>query len=604
MADLTMTGATYASAEAGFGQALTGGYGESGNDYLPQDTFTVTARVSSVASSGSIGVIVGQANAFWVGKNGSNLCEARYGSGGGEVALVSSVDLTVGGPHHIELNLHAGGARLFVNGVIEASSTTSPSAAGVNLSSGSPFQVRRFVTAFNFDGAVDEVALFTDQLHDANFTHPSAPYSNNVAGIYSLWHLDNNGVDSANAGSVIDIAPDNPALIYSRCNWLTSSTESKTINVGAWFKTLFTGSSLTLNFDMTGISARRPVIVARIDGRDWQKFDVEETVPLSIPSDQDNDTHLLEVLFDAATETVSRWSPQSVAVVFTGLTLSSGSETVAAPELVDDYVLFYGDSITEGVRTLATNGSLDVDRNSQVVGWPRRVADLLGCDSAVVAFGSQGISDSGNGGVPNLVNSYDFLWSGQSRDFSIPPKYCIWLQGHNDGSSNTVADGLEALNGMLASMVDTIFFLVRPFSGNQAANLQSIQSTCNEPNRVFYIDSTGFFNTSNSADGLHPYGFEDFANIAPKIAQAINNPTHTSNAILSAAGIPDGTYRVRLFYEDLNCGDSPVFDGDVVFSGGTGSASFGDKSGRSVTGYVVDNIGSHINGAVLQVTTS
>lgn len=319
-------------------------------------------------------------------------------------------------------------------------------------------------------------------------------------------------------------APDSAGIVYSPYNWLTGSTSAKTINPGAYFKTLFTGATCTLNFDTSNLTSPNPRLLIRVDRRTWQAATVASTVSVTMPTDQDNTTHLLEVLVDAATETVNRWnSPQNTAVVMTGITLASAGDSLSAPQSKPKRLLVYGDSITEGVRTLKLNGAVnDLDRNSAVVGWALELGNYLDAEVGVVGFGATGLSTSGSGNVPKLSGSYNLLWASQSRSFSTSPDYCVWLEGANDSTTNTQADGIAALNGMLSAMSGTKFILFRPLlNTNQEANLQAIQAGCSDPSRVTYVSTSGYWSTADSSDSLHPYGYTNIASIAPKMAAAV-----------------------------------------------------------------------------------
>jgi hypothetical protein len=261
-----------------------------------------------------------------------------------------------------------------------------------------------------------------------------------------------------------------------------------------------------------------------------------------VPSDQDNGRHLLEVFVDATSETVNRWSPQATGVLLTGITLASSGDSLSLPTIRPKLLIVYADSIGEGVRTLAQNAATDVARNSSMVSWVVELAARLNAEYANIGFGASGINNGGAGGVPRLVDSWSLMWSGQARDFSVPPDYCVWLEGTNDGANNTTALGLSALNAQLAAMPGAQIYVMRPLNGTaQAANLQTICSTCNEPTRVHYVDTAGFWETYEASDSLHPYGYVNLAKIGPQMASAILALEPTASAapsvVISLGGV-------------------------------------------------------------------
>jgi hypothetical protein len=542
MADLTLSGATF-NASGQYSYSLNGGSGQVANPIPTGGTWTLEAWVKDSTRS-AVMVAFGAVDTFWLGCDASDNATARYGSGGTEVALNSSTNIMDGAWHHLALVLGADGGELFVDGTSVATSATTMSGAGASYSNN--LGVRIFPgTAYAWSGEIDEVAIWDDEHYTGAFT-PAGPIVDGTANLVSLWHLNNDGADTAaggGGGGVTPIACDDAGILYSPYTWDVDATRAQTINPGAYLRTLFTGASAVLNFDTTDVTSPVPRLRISVDGRTNQSANVAATVAVTMPSGQDNDTHLLEVWVDATTETVNRWnSPQNVAVKLTGITLETGDDTVALPQRKPLNILCYGDSITEGVRTLALNGSNDLDRNSATVCWPLELGRQLGAEVGAVGFGSQGISDTGNGNVPALVDSWDWLWASEARVFTPAPDYCVWLQGYNDGTSNTQANGIAALDGMLTAMPGTTFILFRPLDGtNQEANLQAIAAGCSDPGRVRYISTAGFWSSSESPDALHPYGWACIAQIAPKMADAILTPAATTTRTVTVTLTTDGT---------------------------------------------------------------
>jgi lysophospholipase L1-like esterase len=124
----------------------------------------------------------------------------------------------------------------------------------------------------------------------------------------------------------------------------------------------------------------------------------------------------------------------------------------------------------------------------------------------IIGFGSQGILVGGAGNVPVINSSYNLQFAGTSRAFTPSPNLVIINQGQNDGAANTVSAATTMLNNILAACPNAKIAVLRPFSGNQATNLQNAIAACSDPQRCRYIDTTGFFDTTLSADGIHPYG--------------------------------------------------------------------------------------------------
>ncbi len=342
-------------------------------------------------------------------------------------------------------------------------------------------------------------------------------------------------VQEANATSVVAVsgsfnvmlAPDSAAITYSPYTWNVQAGSAITVNPGAYFRTLFSGATCALNFDVSGMVAPASQIWWRIDNGAWTQASVAASVPCTIPAatagNADVPYHLLEVVVKSATETQNRWNAgNSTRVVFTGLVLSAGGAALA-PGAAPIRVLVFGDSITEGVRTLGESATNDTDRNDAMMGWAHRLGALLGAEIGVVGFGATGLSVTGSGGVPPLGTSYALLYGGVARSFTPAPALVVFNIGTNDGATNTVAAMVSVLNSIITACPGVPIAVLRPFNGNQAANLQAAIAACGNPSACRWIDTTGFFDVSYGADGLalHPSGPNNLGRIAPLVAAAL-----------------------------------------------------------------------------------
>jgi lysophospholipase L1-like esterase len=336
---------------------------------------------------------------------------------------------------------------------------------------------------------------------------------------------------TATSGSFnVNVAPNNAAIAYSPYTWNVTGAAASTIDAGAYFRTLFSGASCTLNFNVANMATPASEIWWRIDDGPWTEAAVAATVALSIPSttasNADVPYHLLEVVVKSTTQTANRWnsvgSATGTAVIFTGLTLASGA-AVVAPLTAPLDILCFGDSITEGVRALGESAANDTDQNDALLSWAYRLGQLLGAEVGLVGFGSLGLSVTGSGNVPILGSSYSLLYAGQARSFSPTPNLVVINIGTNDSTTNTVAAMTGLLNGLISACPGTPIAVLRPFNGNQAANLQSAITACNAPTQCHWIDTTGFFSTTYGSDSLnlHPSGPNGVGRIAPQVAAVL-----------------------------------------------------------------------------------
>jgi lysophospholipase L1-like esterase len=314
---------------------------------------------------------------------------------------------------------------------------------------------------------------------------------------------------------------DDPAILYSPFNWGVNSQSAKTINSGAYFKVIFSGGSCRLMTDTSSNAAPFSQFWARVDGTGFTSFVLAAGNPtFTVATNLAKRKHLLEVVVKSTSETIDRWTRQKTALTFTGVLLDAGAK-VTAPMRKPFNILIYGDSITEGVRVNGYVGiANDTDRNDalQVYSW--LLSQELPAEVGVVGFGATGITTGGSGSVPVLGKSCQFLWAGQPRSFTDPePDVIIYNEGTNDGSSIT-SGMLAVVRALLAAAPNAKQLLLLPFNGTHAADLKAVVATVAN-SKVVYGDTKGFFNTSDSSDSLHPYGYADLAFIAPKLASLV-----------------------------------------------------------------------------------
>jgi lysophospholipase L1-like esterase len=360
-----------------------------------------------------------------------------------------------------------------------------------------------------------------------------------AAGYAGLYNADATSVAKAIDNftvaaplSLLSIAPNNAAIVYSPGNWAVNSSQALSINAGAYFSMLFEGSTLQLNFNVANLGTPNSEIYVRIDGYEnqspWTKYNVAATITPTMPADTAAlPYHLVEVCIKSTSETINRWnSPSATAVIFTGFTLAAGSAVLAPNTAPNGAVLFFGDSITEGVRTVNQTATNDTDRNDAMMGWAYAQRELLGIEAGIIGFGASGLTVTGSGNVPVLSSTYNLIMAGVSRTWPANLRMIVLNEGTNDSSASpsAVTSALTTvLNDLLSACPGVPIVVMRPFGGYQAAALQAGILACNNPNLVHWLDTTGFFNTALGSDSgqLHPSGPNDLGVIAQQVAAGL-----------------------------------------------------------------------------------
>lgn len=357
-------------------------------------------------------------------------------------------------------------------------------------------------------------------------TATGTPTLTNGTATYTVNASSNNALVTAN-------------VLWSPYNWNLGPNTAKTINSGAYFRTVFGGTTCTLQFDLTNLAGLYPQISYRIDGfGPWINVVIAASITLTLPTDTagcaNAPGHYLEFVVKSTSQAQSRWSPQATAISLTGIILDAGKVLIKPPALPLS-AIYYGDSITEGIRT-ANASANDTDWGDAAASAAYLSAKILGAEVGMVGFGASGWVTAGAGGVPTFPNSYNLIYAGVSRSFAVAPDFIVINHGTNDGAANVTTAVTTALNALIAATpATTKIIALRPYNGSGATFIQNGIAATTTPSRVTYVDTTGWFTTANSADNLHPYGTENLFHIAPLMA----------NAILPVISLTKGTRTAR-----------------------------------------------------------
>ena len=697
----TMSGATY-NASGKFGQSLNGGTGTVPIALLPTSAnpWTLGVWVKRATAPSAVVVALGSLGTFWIGVQATGgLAQARYGTGGTEVTLATTVNVCDGAWHYLELDMDpTTGGSFYIDGVLANSSATTMTAAGPSRANNIGINFFGGGTN-NWGGEVDEVAIWNAVQHTTTFTPATSAYTGSESGLVALYHLDGNGTDSAGAvaatavtmtgpttgtvgvastnftigangvitGTVVVTPSDagaggtftptsvsissasptgtftynaastgaktisvtnngsltNPSnitytasaasfagfdqtkIVFSPLNWNVGTGTAKTINPGAYFRTIFGGTSCTLQFDMTGILTPLPQISYRIDGYGaWITTDIAATVALTLPTDtsgwSNNGGHLLEVRFKSMTETQLRWVTQTTALNLVGIVLDA-TKTLALPKTLPKSGIFFGDSITEGCRTVKASGTPDLNSHDAFLGWAPEVARLLGAEFGIIGFSAQGYLQGGVGGVPTFPNTYNLLYSGVSRSFTNAPDFIVINQGTNDSGDITSAI-TTVLNGLIAATPKTTRIVVlRPFKDTtHTTQLQNAIAACTTPTRCMFVDTAGFFTTANSSDSLHPFGNEDISHIAPQVANAIQSfvapiaGARTAKTLTITLVDPSNNPRANLTGLKWTISDQATPDVTTIVADSGSGATTNASGVLSLTVYSTKSVGSNV----------
>ena len=223
-------------------------------------------------------------------------------------------------------------------------------------------------------------------------------------------------------------------------------------------------------------------------------------------------------MIDAITETEDKWIGEIGVALKEVLCDVNGSINALIPE--NRKIMFFGDSITEGIRALNMNAT--ADGNSAINAFPFIASQYLWSNNIRVGFGASGVTKGGSGGIPKLIYFIDNITSTRLVD-SYNVDIIIINMGTNDvaSSSNIFQDEYTiVLNRLTIKYPGVHIFVVIPFNQIHALDIRIL---CKNFEWVHVVETVGWEVTF--MDGTHPD-----ANGA-KIA-GIN----LSNAIISILG--------------------------------------------------------------------
>lgn len=102
------------------------------------------------------------------------------------------------------------------------------------------------------------------------------------------------------------------------------------------------------------------------------------------------------------------------------------------------------------------------------------------------------------------------------------------------------------LNNMLAATpATTRIGVIYPWRGDHASQLAAAVAGCKSTVRVKVTDTTGWWFSRDASDGLHPYGYINTSDLAPRFATEARKILNGSGMYLSVAGAATAVANVR-----------------------------------------------------------
>lgn len=388
------------------------------------------------------------------------------------------------------------------------------------------------------------------------FTYTPASAGNKTISLSNNSGLSNpSGTTISVSSSSGTIAVDDANITWSPANWDTlnigdygvSVKSKQTTACGAYFKFSVTGTtSLSLALDTTPTAgfgnANMPRLLWFVGGgaaQYAQPTDGATSLTLATGLTAGN-TYVVEVYLLGTNELMGdRWgintfSPTN-ALRVAGITIDGGGSVLAHPQIHPNKLVFYGDSIIEGVRAAGT--TTEPGDHGRSAPW--FVGPAMNCEYGVIGYGATGWSQPGSGNVLPLPNAWNYHCLNRARSLA-GVDYLFVMLGYNGGA--TQAEVQNFIAAVRAAYPSLWIFIVCPPSGRSSANMIAAVSAYKAVNpgeaRVASIDFSDRIRITNycatvgpanfeTVDGAHPFEWAN-AMIAAAIVQK-------AQAIISAA---------------------------------------------------------------------
>jgi lysophospholipase L1-like esterase len=292
------------------------------------------------------------------------------------------------------------------------------------------------------------------------------------------------------------VAPSDPRIVLEG-QWGQQPGVAITVNSGSRISFSYAGESVQLLFDTAGLTVAPHLWITVDDGEPALHLIEDPVIELTAPTGR----HQVEVVVKDVNEHVNRWNPPfECAVVFAGLLLEVNSRLRLSGRPGGPRLEFYGDSITQGVRSLSTHSESEGADGTTTYAY--LTARAFGATSHQVGFGSQGIIKPGNGEVPPGPESFGWNFAGSPAERVTAPDVVVLNLGVNDETLEPEPYAAYVARVRSAYPETTIVSLT-PFNGKHADTIAAAVKSLDDPN-IVCIDSTGWITEDDCTDLVHP----------------------------------------------------------------------------------------------------
>jgi hypothetical protein len=294
-----------------------------------------------------------------------------------------------------------------------------------------------------------------------------------------------------------------------------SSTDCMyTINLGSEIFAKVKGTT-QVKFKFLNLVTGNPQVIAySVDGGAYTRKSVDGTDITIIGLDTNE--HYIRIVIAGNKDDDAVWSGAQ-GFAFTGFTVDEGG-TVEPVKPKSRIGLFYGDSITAGVKVLGAG--TDQSYHAAEQNYVAKCCNLLRADNVRVAFSGVGLTSPAPGGVPNMQSGVIDKMDSTTAEKSDLPDFIVINIGTNDYSvtSEVFQTSLQNfINRIQIKYAGVLIFLMVPFSGTRKTEVQTV---ANSSANTAFVDTTGWGVTYT--DGVHP-DLNGSNAAGQKLAEFLNN---------------------------------------------------------------------------------
>lgn len=269
-----------------------------------------------------------------------------------------------------------------------------------------------------------------------------------------------------------------------------------TINAGSeiYFQVKNT-STVQIHIDIEN-NAWTPYYAYQIDEGAITRIEATQSeIPIALSKGE----HIVRIIVDGLCEHESKWK-NNVGFTFVQAQVDEGgSITGVLP--VRRTIMFFGDSITEGVNALSSGAV--ATSNAATKSYSFFCAEALGAVTYRIGFGASGVTKGGSGGVPKCLGVIDAVTGSIPANDPVPDVIVI-NHGFNDTAESSVfvAEYHAAIARLREKYPDVPIFCVSPFY-SRSLRAEDIQSAMEGVDNAYYIDG-GMLKGNLTTDGVHP----------------------------------------------------------------------------------------------------